>query len=134
MDKGRKTLEQKILGAEIQISLTDNHIWGCSIFVLGAPLQGGPTWIPKWEPRAMIRVYLGHYTLHACSFSLVFNTITGNFFPQYHLVFDKTFYTMEHIRNITVPKNWKNLVEEHSELAMQKTSLLQKSGILTNHK
>ena len=35
------------------------------------------------------------------------------------MVFDVTFSTIDHMRKVTVPVNWKNLVEEHSDLAMQ---------------
>ena len=51
------------------------------------------------------------------SVALVLNTRTGHVYPQYHVVFDDTLSTVEHMRNDTVPVNWKKLVEEHSELA-----------------
>ena len=51
--------------------------------------------------------------------ALVLNTKTGHVYPQYHVVLDDIFSTMEHMRNGTVTGNWENLVEEHSELATQ---------------
>ena len=58
--------------------------------------------------------------------ALVLNTRTGNVSPQYHVVFDDALSTVEHIRKETFPGNWKNLVEENSELAMQENFTLEK--------
>ena len=38
---------------------------------------------------------------------LVLNTRTGYVLPQYHVVFDEKFYTVEHMQDGTVPENWK---------------------------
>ena len=73
--------------------------------------------LPKWEPREITGLYLGHSPFHAGSVDLVLNTRTGNAPPQYHVFFDDTFYTVEHIRKGTVLGNWKSLVKYHSELA-----------------
>ena len=51
--------------------------------------------------------------------ALVLNIRTGNIPPRYHVVFDGTLYTVDHMRKGTIPGNWKNLVEEHSEIATQ---------------
>ena len=48
---------------------------------------------------------------------LVLNTRTGHIYPQYHVVFYGKLYTVDHMMKVTVPGNWKNLVEEHSDLA-----------------
>ena len=39
--------------------------------------------------------------------------------PQYRMVFNDTFSTVEHMRNGIVRGDWKNLVEEQSELSTQ---------------
>ena len=44
------------------------------------------------------------------------------------MVFDKTFSIVDHMRKRTVPGNWKNLIEEHSELATQANFILEKEG------
>ena len=100
--------------------------WGYPIFVLEFPLQGGPSGLPKWKPRARTRVYLGHSPFHIGSVALVLNNITGNVSPQYHVIFDNTFSTLEHMRKGTVLGNCKNLVEDHSELATQENFNLSK--------
>ena len=42
------------------------------------------------------------------------------------MVFDNTFYTVDHTRKVTVPGNGENLVEEHSDLVMQENFTLAK--------
>ena len=42
------------------------------------------------------------------------------------MIFDDTFYTVDHMRKGTVPGNCKNMVEEHSELATQENFTLSK--------
>ena len=111
---------------KFQIFSTDYHTWGFPVFVPEDPLQGGPAGLPKWELRTRSGVYLGHSPFHAGSVALLLNTITGNIFPQYHVVFDDTFSTVEHMRKGTVPGNWKNLVEDHLELATQEKFILAK--------
>ena len=58
--------------------------------------------------------------------ALVIKTITGNVSPHYHVVFGDTFSTVYHMRRGTVPGNWKNLVEDHSELATKENFILTK--------
>ena len=53
------------------------------------------------------------------------------FTPQYNVVSDQKFYTVERMRKVTVPVNWKNLVEEQSELNTQGKFTLAKDW---NHK
>ena len=55
---------------------------------------------------------------------IVLNTRAGHVSPQYYVVFDNTLSTVDHMRKGTVPRNWKNLVEEHLEIATQKNFTL----------
>ena len=105
IDEDVKTPEQKFSGVEFQICPTDYRTWGCLVLFLEAPLQGRPAGLPKWEPRARAGVYLGHSTFHSGSVALLLNTRTGHVYPQYHVVFDNTFSTVEHIRKGTVLVN-----------------------------
>ena len=50
---------------------------------------------------------------------LVLKTIIGHVSTQYHVVFDEKISTVEHMRRGTVPVNWKNFIEEHSDIATQ---------------
>ena len=58
------------------------------------------------------------------------NTRTDNVSPQYHVVFDDTFSTVEHKRKGTVQENWEKLVEEQSVLATQEKFILVKDWYL----
>ena len=110
IDKYGKTLEQNFSVVEFQICSTDYHTWVCPVFVLEAPLQVVLSGLPKWDPKARTGVYLGHSPFHSGSVALILNTITGNVYPRYHVVFDNTFSTVEHTSKGTAPLNWKNLI------------------------
>ena len=111
---------------------------GVPIFFYILPLLGLPNIRPisalwmgvaglsKWDPRDSIGVYIGHFPFYAGSVALLLNSITGHVSPQYHVVYDEKFSTVEHMRKGTVPINWKNLVEEHSDIATQEKYTLAK--------
>ena len=48
--------------------------------------------------------------------SLVLNPKTRLVSPQYHVVYDDQFSTFYHMRDLTVPPNWAQLVKKSSEL------------------
>ena len=102
--------EQKFMSAEFQIFITYYHIWGYSLFVLEDILQGGLSRLPKWKLKARNIIYPGNSPFHAGSVALIFNIITELVSPQYHVVFDDTFSTVENTSKGTVPGNRKNLV------------------------
>ena len=89
IDEDGKTTEQRFSGVDLQSPPTDYHTWGCPIFVLEAPLQGGPEGPPKWEPRARTGVYIENSPFNTGSVYLVLNIRTGHATPQYHVVFEK---------------------------------------------
>ena len=47
------------------------------------------------------------------------NTRTGHISPKYHVVVVDTLSTVKHMRNVTIPRNWKKLVKEHSYFSTQ---------------
>ena len=71
-------------------------------------------------------VYPGHSPFQSGPVALVLNTRNVHVFPQYHVVFDDTLSTMDHMRKDKVPGNWKNMVEENSELATQENVTISK--------
>ena len=71
-------------------------------------------------------VYIGHSPFHSGSVALVINTITGHFSHHYHVVFDETFFTVDHVIKVTVPGNWKKLVDDHLDLDTQESFTLGK--------
>ena len=73
--------------------ITNTHPWGCPTYVLQARLQNGQK-IPRWDPRSRRGQYLGVSPLHASSVGLVRNPKTGRVSPQFHIVFDDWFETI----------------------------------------
>ena len=134
MDEDGKTPDKKFLGLEFQICPTGYHTWGFPIVVLYDPLQGWLTGIPKWEPITRTSLYLVHSPFHAGPLDLILNIRTRDISPQYHVVFDKTLSTVEHMRKGILPVNCKNFLEYHSEITMQENSLSQNIDILDNTK
>ena len=86
-------IERSSIGAE------NFHTWGCPVYVLNAKLQSGSIGPPKWESRGRVGIYLGHSPFHAGNVALVFNLQTGHVSPQYHVIFDEQFTTVEYLRS-----------------------------------
>ncbi len=74
--------------------LLNAHPWGCPVYVLQPKLQDGMK-IPKWEPKSRRGQYVGHSPLHASTVGLVRNLKTQNISPQYHVVYDDWFETVQ---------------------------------------
>ena len=72
------------------------HTFGCPVYVLDAPLQSGLGSKPKWSERSRVGAYLGHSHHHSQSIALVLNLKTGHVSPQFHVVFDDEFNTVNH--------------------------------------
>ena len=72
--------------------LSNFHNFSCPVYILDAHLQifgvGGP---PKWDPRALLGIYLGRSLSHAGRVALVMNPKSGLVSTQFHLVFDDNF-------------------------------------------
>ena len=69
------------------------HVWGCPVYALEAELQDGKK-IPKWQPRARLGMFVGFSQVHSSLVPLVLNVNTGKISPQYHVVFDDKFSTV----------------------------------------
>jgi hypothetical protein len=107
--------EEKISGITVHQELKNEHPLFCPIYVLDKRLQSGLGGIPKWNPRSNAGVYLGHSPDHASNVALVLSLTTGLVSPQYHVIFDDTFSTVEFIRSKKEPSNWENLCKYHTE-------------------
>ena len=75
--------------------------------------------IPKLEQRSQVGVYLGYSPSHVINVALVLNLKTGHISPQYHLVFDDGFSTVNSLRTDTEHDNWNDLVKDHTKLATE---------------
>ena len=107
----------KIRAPGHNFSMKSRHTFGCPVFVLKAPLQSGYG-IPRWDPRTVVGLYLGLSESHAGTVALVLNLKTGHVSPQYHVVFDDDFATVESLRlpgNHLDPTTWKHLCETSYE-------------------
>ena len=119
MDLNGQTPASRFYGTEKGVDVKEYHPFGCPVFVLDAALQSGQIGPPKWEPRSRVGIYLGRSPMHAGSVSLVLNPQTGHVSPQYHVVFDDTFGTVEHMRNGSVPPTWEQMCKNSTELATE---------------
>lgn len=97
--------------AQIRVSrpyLHDLHTFGCPAFVLNSSLQSGNK-IPCWEDRVMSGVYLGRSSQQAGNVSLILNLKTGYVSPQFYVVFDYDFTTVEALTAHSEPESWECL-------------------------
>jgi hypothetical protein len=69
------------------------HVFGCPVYVLDASLQEGKK-ISKWNPRARLGLFLGFSDIHSSLVPLVLNVETGHISPQFHVIFDDKFETV----------------------------------------
>jgi hypothetical protein len=74
------------------------HVFGCPVYVLDAALQDGKK-IPKWAPRARLGLFLGFFDLHSSQVPLVLNVDSKKISPQYHVIFDDDFHTVNSLPN-----------------------------------
>ena len=64
--------------------------------------------LPKWEVKSRHGVYLGVSPSHLANVLLVLTLQTGHISPQYHVVFDEYFSTVESEKH--KPETWDELV------------------------
>ena len=89
--------------------LKDIHVWGCPVYVLDPTLQQGKK-LPRWEPRARQGIFLGFSAHHSSDVPLVLNISTGHISPQYHVVFDDSFSTVNsHAKEEDPPSFWNEI-------------------------
>jgi hypothetical protein len=94
--------------------LRDLHTWGCPVYVLDPTLQAGQK-IPRWQPRSRRGIFVGLSNTHSSEVPLVLNLTTGSITPQYHLVFDDRFSTVESITIDDTPlTHWEDLCLENT--------------------
>ena len=74
-------------------ALKNLHVWGCPAYVLQPKLQDGGH-IPKFDPKSRRGLHLGWSPVHASTVPLVLNLGTGHVSPQFHVVFDDWFSTV----------------------------------------
>ena len=101
------------------------HVWECPVYVLDPKLQDGKK-LPKWDPRARRGMYLGVSQDHSStSVSNVLNLRTGHISPQFHMVFDDRFTTINNPEGhgLVNPSRfdadtWERLIETGYEMSL----------------
>ena len=117
MNLNLETPDMQFSGTKaVNVQVKHHHTFGCPVYVLDSRLQSNPKGVPKWEPRSRLGIYVGHSPAHAGSVGLVLNPISGLVSHQYHIVYDDMFSTVTHMRGLSVPPNWEQLVKNSSEL------------------
>ena len=117
MDTLVRTPESILHQIEVkEIPMKSFHTLFWPAYVIDAHLQSnekaGP---PKWELYYRIGVYLGHLPFHAGSIALFWNSTTVRVSPQYHILFDDDFTTVQLTELGTIPSNWGYLVNKSLE-------------------
>jgi hypothetical protein len=112
-----KTSEKLISGcpSSFTTDFSQYHPFGCPAYVLDAQLQGGSK-IPRWKSLSRIGINLGHTPHHTKNVALILNLSTGHVFPQYHVVYDDCFTTVNSIKVDAIPSNWAELCSNNCEL------------------
>jgi hypothetical protein len=76
-------------------SSQDYQVFGSPVYVLDSSLQSGNLGPGKWKNRCHQGVYIGHSLHHASNVILVYNPKTRLVSPQYHVVHDEIFDTVQ---------------------------------------
>ena len=93
-----------------------SHTFGCPCYILDSRLADGNK-IPKWDSRVRVGCYLGRSPQHARSVALVLNPQTGHVSPQFHVVFDDKFTTIDTFRKGFQPNTWEKMCATNTEIA-----------------
>ena len=86
------------------------------MFILDLALQGSLGKLLRWDPRSRVSIYLGHSPKHTSNVMLVLNISTGHVSPQYQLILNNDFTTVQSMRIVKIPTNWDRLVTTQWDL------------------
>jgi hypothetical protein len=70
------------------------RVWSSCVYTLDPKLQDNKK-LPKWTRRSRRGVYLGVSPSHASTVGRILNVRTGAITPQYHVVYDELFSTVQ---------------------------------------
>jgi hypothetical protein len=100
------------------VNLSNFHTFGCPCYVFNNRLKSGVGKIPKWEPQARMGIYIGCSPLHVANVSLIINPRTGHISPQFHVVYNDEFTTVQYLCTATVPPHWAALVNASATIEL----------------
>jgi len=75
-------------------AISQARVWGCPVYVLDPKIQDGKK-LPKWRARSRVGMYLGASLDHSSTVGRILNLRTGAISPQYHVVYDELFSSVE---------------------------------------
>ena len=104
------------------------HTFVCPVYALDSRLQTGNS-IPKWNSRCRLGLYLGTSPRHARSISLVLNLDTARISPQFHVIHDDFFESVDDHTTYTwsIVEGFKNPRRRPSTAVSKVQSLLENS-------
>ncbi len=92
-----------------------SHVFSCPVYVLYAALQDGHK-IPKWAPRARLRIFLGFSTLHSTQVPIVMNDDKGKISPQFHVIFGDKYKTVVSMNSEEmIGEQWRSIIHLKQE-------------------
>ena len=99
------------VGTQIpRCKINDIHVWKFIVYVSDPTSHQGKK-LPCWEPRARQGIFFGFSAHHSSDVSLVLDISTGHIYPQYHVVFDNSFSTVNsHAKEEDPPSFWNEIV------------------------
>jgi hypothetical protein len=109
-------------GTKQQTDPSNCHTFGCPIYVLEPTLRQNHK-LPRWKPRSRVGVYLGFSPHHSSRIPLVLSTTTGLVSPQYHVVFDDNFSTVNSFIKNQIPPIGQNFSSKMPSHMLMKTSI-----------
>jgi hypothetical protein len=69
------------------------HVWGCPLYTLDKKIADGFK-LPRWTPRSIGEIYMGHSKRHASTVPIGLNRGSGAITSNFHVVFDDWFATV----------------------------------------
>ena len=92
-DQGHSPIK-RFFGTDVAPRLGKFHIFGCPIFTLEKRLQSKQS-VPCWDTRDRLGIYLGKSPMDARNVSNVLSTSSGCVLPQFHVIHDDFFETVQ---------------------------------------
>jgi transposase InsO family protein len=92
---------RRFTGEDPPYTVSDFRVFGSPAYVLRKELQDGNK-LSKWSSRSWQGVYVGHSTCHSGSIPLIYNPSTTHIMPQYHIIYDEYFQTINETPGISL--------------------------------
>ena len=138
LDSNSANAEERLSGIKLDkkelFNFKEEHVLFCPFFVLDSRLQDRVS-LPRWDGRVRADMHVGRSPQHASGVALALNLSTGHMSPQFHVVFDDKFETVEDLEKGIVLKrqNWlcKHKRECHCD---EQGAMLDNTKMWTNSK